>query len=57
MTSSQLSELSTSTVANATEVPLWKQEGAEPFLKIENVTKKFGEFTAVDNISLYIYKN
>ena len=38
-------------------MPLWKQEGAEPFLRIENVTKKFGEFTAVDNISLDIYKN
>jgi len=39
------------------ELPLWKQDGAEPFLRIENVTKKFGEFTAVDNISLDIYKN
>lgn len=57
MTSSQLNELATSTVANATEVPLWKQDGAEPFLKIENVSKMFGEFTAVDNISLDIYKN
>ncbi|MFL1456688.1 ABC transporter ATP-binding protein [Marinobacter sp. GN3S48] len=38
-------------------VPLWRQEGAEPFVKIENVTKKFGDFTAVDNISLNIYKN
>lgn len=41
----------------APQVPLWKQEGAEPFLKIENVTKKFGSFTAVDNISLDIYQN
>lgn len=40
-----------------TSLPLWKQDGAEPFLRIENVTKKFGEFTAVDNISLDIYKN
>lgn len=38
-------------------VPLWQQEGAEPFLRIENITKKFGDFTAVDNISLNIYKN
>lgn len=38
-------------------VPLWRQEGAEPFVKIENVTKKFGDFTAVDNVSLNIYKN
>ncbi|RTE64797.1 polyamine ABC transporter ATP-binding protein [Amphritea opalescens] len=40
-----------------TELPLWKQEGATPFLRIENITKKFGDFTAVDNISLDIYKN
>jgi len=38
-------------------LPLWKDEGAKPFLQIENITKKFGEFTAVDNISLDIYKN
>ncbi len=57
MTLSQHSELHTSSKTNSVEIPLWKQDGAEPFLKIENVTKKFGEFTAVDNISLDIYKN
>jgi putrescine transport system ATP-binding protein len=41
----------------AVNLPLWKQDGAKPFLQIENVTKNFGEFTAVDNISLDIYKN
>ncbi|WP_286237769.1 ABC transporter ATP-binding protein [Neptuniibacter halophilus] len=55
MTSSQPIDTQNSTAASKT--PLWKQAGAEPFLKIENVTKKFGEFTAVDNISLDIYKN
>ncbi|GGK58697.1 ABC transporter ATP-binding protein [Amphritea balenae] len=45
------------TSADATSLPLWKQDGAEPFLRIENITKNFGEFTAVDNISLDIYKN
>ena len=39
------------------ELPLWKQDGAVPFLRIENVTKKFGEFTAVDNVSLDIFEN
>lgn len=57
MTLSQHSEPHTLSMANSADVPLWKQEGAEPFLKIESVTKKFGEFTAVDNISLNIYKN
>ena len=39
------------------ELPLWKQDGAVPFLRIENVTKKFGDFTAVDNVSLDIFEN
>lgn len=44
-------------VSACIDLPLWKQDGAKPFLRIENVTKQFGEFTAVDNISLDIYKN
>lgn len=57
MTSSQNTETSLSSNTATDSVPAWKQEGAEPFLRIENLTKKFGEFTAVDNISLDIYKN
>jgi putrescine transport system ATP-binding protein len=34
----------------------WLDGDAEPVIKIRNVTKKFGEFTAVDNIDLDIYK-
>ncbi|MGB0466930.1 MAG: ABC transporter ATP-binding protein [Pontibacterium sp.] len=49
--------MQSSAVAATKEVPLWKQDGAEPFLKIENISKMFGEFTAVDNVSLNIYKN
>ena len=45
------------TAIETSSMPIWKQEGAQPFLRIENITKKFGEFTAVDNISLDIYKN
>lgn len=37
-------------------MPLWKHPDAEPFLRIENVTKKFGDFVAVDNVSLDIYQ-
>ncbi|SEK33896.1 putrescine transport system ATP-binding protein [Colwellia chukchiensis] len=37
--------------------PLWKLDGAKPFIQIKNITKKFGEFTAVDNVSLDIYEN
>jgi putrescine transport system ATP-binding protein len=46
-----------STSPSTTSMPLWKQDGAVPFLQIENVTKKFDDFTAVDNVSLDIYEN
>jgi len=32
-------------------------ENQVPFVEIKNVTKKFGDFTAVDNVSLDIYKS
>ena len=35
----------------------WRDTSAKPFVQIEQVTKKFGEFTAVDSVSLDIYKN
>lgn len=56
MTSSQPLEKTMPAEASS-RLPLWKQDNAEPFLKIENITKNFGEFTAVDNISLDIYEN
>jgi putrescine transport system ATP-binding protein len=34
----------------------WKDPQAEPYVRIENVTKRFGDFTAVDAVSLSIYK-
>jgi len=34
----------------------WKEPGAKPYVQIERITKKFGDFTAVDDISLNIYK-
>jgi len=37
-------------------VPAWRDADAEPFIRIEQVTKKFGEFTAVDGVSLDIFK-
>ncbi len=35
----------------------WQDSNQKPYIRIENVTKKFGEFTAIDNLSLDIYKN
>ena len=33
----------------------WLREGASPIVEFANVTKKFGDFTAVDNLSLKVY--
>ena len=30
----------------------WENPKAEPFIRIENVTKKFSDFIAVNNVSL-----
>jgi putrescine transport system ATP-binding protein len=34
----------------------WISESAPPFVRLRNVTKKFGEFVAVQDVSLDIYK-
>lgn len=34
----------------------WTDPNATPFLQIKNLTKKFGSFVAVENVSLDIYK-
>jgi putrescine transport system ATP-binding protein len=34
----------------------WNDPDAEPYIRIENVTKKFGDFVAVNNVSLNIYR-
>ena len=34
----------------------WNDPRAEPYIRVENVTKKFGEFVAVNNVSLNIYR-
>src|ERR1044072_3882944 len=33
----------------------WTDPSAKPFIAFKNVTKRFGDFTAVDNLSLNIY--
>ena len=40
----------------AADAKPWKNATAKPFIRIKNITKKFGEFAAVDDISLDIYK-
>jgi putrescine transport system ATP-binding protein len=39
-----------------TKLEPWNDPSAAPYLRIERVTKKFGDFTAVDDVSLRIYK-
>ncbi|NKC32169.1 ABC transporter ATP-binding protein [Falsiroseomonas selenitidurans] len=34
----------------------WRDPAAEPFLRIEKVTKRFGDFVALDEVSLSIYR-
>ena len=34
----------------------WKDPRAEPYIRIEGITKKFDEFAAVDNVSLDVYR-
>jgi len=44
-----------STVAAAAAKP-WATGNDRPFVRIERISKKFGDFTAVDEVSLDIYK-
>jgi putrescine transport system ATP-binding protein len=34
----------------------WEDPGARPYISFQNVTKRFGTFTAVDNLSLDVYE-
>ncbi len=34
----------------------WEEAGAKPHISFRNVTKRFGDFTAVDNLSLDVYE-
>ncbi|MFN0192173.1 MAG: ABC transporter ATP-binding protein [Aestuariivirga sp.] len=36
--------------------PVWLDPAAKPFISIEGVTKRFGSFTAVDNVTLKVFK-
>src|SRR4026209_1025642 len=34
----------------------WKDPGTQPYVRLEKLTKKFGDFVAVDDVSLNIYR-
>ena len=41
----------------AADAKPWRSSDEVPFIKIRNITKVFGDFTAVDDVSLDIYKS
>src|SRR3954466_16227494 len=41
---------------NKTKAEPWRDPHAEGYVRIENITKKFGDFTAVNNVSLKVFK-
>src|SRR5215475_13461111 len=44
------------TSAGAVKAEPWKDPGQRPYVQVERVTKTFGDFKAVDDVSLKIYK-
>ena len=44
-------------MSESTSFSPWLDPTQVPYIQIQNVTKKFGEFTAIDNLTLDIYKN
>src|ERR1700694_6326581 len=47
--------MTTSSAAAAKAAP-WKDPATRPYVEVERVTKSFGDFKAVDDVSLKIYK-
>ena len=48
--------MATSPRATQQKFEPWTDPDAKPYVRIEKVTKKFGDFVAVDDVSLEIYK-
>jgi putrescine transport system ATP-binding protein len=48
--------MATSPRATQQKFQPWTDPDAQPYVRIEKVTKKFGDFVAVDDVSLDIYK-
>ncbi|MBN8291237.1 ABC transporter ATP-binding protein [Rhodobacter sp. NTK016B] len=47
----------TSNPALAVNTRPWTDPNAQPFISIRNITKRFGDFTAVNDVSLDIYRS
>ncbi len=55
MPDATLAETSGTRQPSASERP-WRQTGARPFIMLRGVTKRFGEFVAVDRVDLEIFR-
>ena len=44
-------------MTNSTDFTPWLDPSQKPYIQIEGVTKKFGDFVAIDHLSLDVYKN
>ncbi|MBV2359185.1 ABC transporter ATP-binding protein [Thalassococcus sp. CAU 1522] len=43
-------------MVNSAEFAPWNDPSVEPLIRFQNVTKRFGDFTAIDNLTLDIYE-
>ena len=43
-------------LADASSATPWKDPAQKPFIELKSLSKRFGQFTAVDNIDLKIYR-
>jgi len=48
--------MSSSALESSSLVKPWNDPAAEPYIRIEHVTKRFDDFVAVDDVSLNIYR-
>jgi putrescine transport system ATP-binding protein len=56
MTDTASSEHVSASARDELRFPPWSDPEAEPYIRIEGVSRKFGDFVAVDNVSLKIFK-
>jgi len=52
----QTTSTGSSRTQSAMKVEPWRDPKEKPYVRIEKVTKRFGDFTAVDDVSLSIYR-
>ena len=46
----------TATAGGVVKAQIWNDPSARPYVEVERVSKSFGDFTAVNDVSLKVYK-